>query len=139
ELSHIQKISKLNNNNYLWLDSFTIRNLELLNSYSEKDHSLFIIINRTQTNMGARRIKQWIILPLIDKKEIEERHDIVDYFFHHEETSFKVKENISKIGDFERLISKIAYQRILPNEVVALKDILIEIGNLKDNINNNSC
>ena len=139
EISHIQKISKLNNNNYLWLDSFTIRNLELLNSYSEKGHSLFSIINRTQTNMGARRLKQWIILPLIDKKEIEERHDIVDYFFHHEETSFKVKENISKIGDFERLISKIAYQRILPNEVVALKDILIEIGNLKENINNNSC
>lgn len=134
EISHIQNISKLNNNNYLWLDSFTIRNLELLKPSQEKGKSLFSIINKTKSNMGARRLQRWLVLPLIDKEEIEKRHDIVDFFCNNEDKSYKIGENIKIIGDIERIVSKIAYQRIQPNEIVQLKNILIEVGLLKDNI-----
>lgn len=134
ELSHIQKISKLNNSNYLWLDRFTIRNLELVYPSHEKGSSLLSVINRTKSNMGARRLQRWVVLPLIDRVEIEKRHKIVDAFVNDEVLSDRLRQSVKTIGDLERLVSKIAYQRVQPNELLQIKMVLCEIGKVKENI-----
>ncbi|MBP1630609.1 MAG: mismatch repair protein MutS [Bacteroidetes bacterium] len=134
ELSHIQKISKLNNSNYLWLDRFTIRNLELVYPSHEKGSSLLSVINRTKSNMGARRLQRWVVLPLIDKVEIEKRHKIVDAFVNDEGLSDRLRQSVKTIGDLERLVSKIAYQRVQPNELLQIKMVLCEISKVKENI-----
>lgn len=134
ELSHIQKISKLNNSNYLWLDRFTIRNLELVYPSHEKGSSLLSVINRTKSNMGARRLQRWVVLPLIDRVEIEKRHKIVDAFVNDEVLSERLRQSVKTIGDLERLVSKIAYQRVQPNELLQIKMVLCEIGKVKENI-----
>lgn len=134
ELSHIQKISKLNNSNYLWLDRFTIRNLELVYPSHEKGSSLLSVINRTKSNMGARRLQRWVVLPLIERVEIEKRHKIVDAFVNDEVLSERLRQSVKTIGDLERLVSKIAYQRVQPNELLQIKMVLCELGKVKENI-----
>lgn len=132
-VSHIQKISPVNNSNYLWLDRFTIANLELISSPNNQKATLFNILNKTQSNMGARLLQRWIVLPLINKQEIEKRHSIVRTFIEKEDLSYHLAGNIRRIGDLERMIAKAAYGRIQPNEVVQLKNILKEIEQIKHN------
>lgn len=134
EISHVQKISNLNNNNYLWLDGFTIKNLEILSPSHEKGSSLYDIINRTKSNMGARRLQRWMVMPLLEIEEIEKRQNIVELFLNKEELSHRVGENIRTIGDLERIVAKLAYKRIQPNELIGLKNILIEANKLRENI-----
>jgi DNA mismatch repair protein MutS len=131
ELSHIQKISRLNNSNYIWLDKFTIANLELISSVNQNGATLINILNRTQSNMGARRMQRWIVLPLIDKNEIEKRQDVVSLFVKEDILAEKIRNNVKRIGDLERLVAKAAYGRILPNELVQLRNNLKEIGNIQ--------
>lgn len=131
ETSHIQKISRLNNNHYVWLDKFTILNLELVFSPNKNGSTLISVLNRTKSNMGSRHLQRWMLLPLIDRVEIEKRHDIVSYFVNHEEIADKFSNSIKRIGDLERMTAKAAYGRIMPNELVHLKNVLKEIDNLK--------
>ncbi|MDR1725471.1 MAG: DNA mismatch repair protein MutS [Bacteroidales bacterium] len=133
-LIHISTVSYLNNINYLWLDKFTIKNLELIVPTSEKGHSLLSILNKTQSNMGLRLLQRWLVLPLIDKKAIEQRHEIVHGFLKSEMLAKKARESIRIIGDLERVISKLAFGRIQPNELNALKTTLQEISKIKNNI-----
>jgi DNA mismatch repair protein MutS len=131
ELSHIQKISRLNNNNYVWLDKFTIANLELVYSPHPNGATLLSIINHTKSNMGARRLQRWIVLPLVDRKEIEKRQDIVSYFVKEDITAENIRNSVKRIGDLERMVAKAAYGRIMPNELVQLRNVLQEIDKIK--------
>ncbi|MEA5100301.1 MAG: DNA mismatch repair protein MutS [Bacteroidales bacterium] len=131
ELSHIQKISRIDNSNYVWLDKFTIANLELVHSPYSSGSTLINVLNRTKSNMGARRLQRWVLLPLIDKVEIEKRQDVVSFFIQNDVLADKIGVSLKRIGDLERLIAKAAYGKILPNEVVGLKNDLIEIREMK--------
>ena len=131
ELSHIQKISRIDNSNYVWLDKFTIANLELVHSPYSSGSTLINVLNRTKSNMGARRLQRWVLLPLIDKVEIEKRQDVVSFFIQNDVLADKIGVSLKRIGDLERLIAKAAYGKILPNEVVGLKNVLKEIGEIK--------
>lgn len=131
ELSHIQKISRLDNSNFVWLDKFTIANLELVHSPYSSGSTLINVLNRTKSNMGARRLQRWVLLPLIDKVEIEKRQDVVSFFIQNDVLAYKIGVSLKRIGDLERLIAKAAYGKILPNEVVGLKNDLIEIREMK--------
>ncbi|NCC18747.1 MAG: DNA mismatch repair protein MutS [Bacteroidia bacterium] len=131
ELSHIQKISRLDNSNFVWLDKFTIANLELVHSPYSSGSTLINVLNRTKSNMGARRLQRWVLLPLIDKVEIEKRQDVVSFFIQNDVLADKIGVSLKRIGDLERLIAKAAYGKILPNEIVGLKNVLKEIGEIK--------
>ncbi|MDY4789413.1 MAG: DNA mismatch repair protein MutS [Bacteroidales bacterium] len=131
ELSHIQKISRLDNSNFVWLDKFTIANLELVHSPYSSGSTLINVLNKTKSNMGARRLQRWVLLPLIDKVEIEKRQDVVSFFIQNDVLADKIGISLKRIGDLERLIAKAAYGRISPNEVVGLKNDLIEIREMK--------
>ncbi|MFA6824657.1 MAG: DNA mismatch repair protein MutS [Bacteroidales bacterium] len=131
ELSHIQKISRIDNSNYVWLDKFTIANLELVHSPYSSGSTLINVLNRTKSNMGARRLQRWVLLPLIDKVEIEKRQDVVSFFIQNDVLADKIGVSLKRIGDLERLIAKAAYGKILPNEIVGLKNVLKEIGEIK--------
>jgi len=131
ELSHIQKISRLDNSNFVWLDKFTIANLELVHSLYSSGSTLINVLNRTKSNMGARRLQRWVLLPLIDKDEIEKRQDVVSFFIQNDVLADKIGISLKRIGDLERLIAKAAYGKILPNEVVGLKNVLKEIREVK--------
>ncbi|MFA7081635.1 MAG: DNA mismatch repair protein MutS [Bacteroidales bacterium] len=130
-ISHIQKISRLNNSNYVWLDKFTISNLELVFSPHQHGSTLISVLNRTKSNMGSRHLQRWMLLPLIDRVEIEKRQDVVSFFVNHEEIAYRFSESIKRIGDLERMTAKAAYGRIMPNELVHLKNVLKEIDTLK--------
>lgn len=131
ELSHIQKISRLDNSNFVWLDKFTIANLELVHSPYSSGSTLINVLNRTKSNMGARRLQRWVLLPLIDKVEIEKRQDVVSFFIQNDVLADKIGLSLKRIGDLERLVAKAAYGKILPNEVVGLKNVLKEIREIK--------
>ncbi|MCK9163665.1 MAG: DNA mismatch repair protein MutS [Bacteroidales bacterium] len=130
-VSHIQNLSRLNNNNYVWLDKFTISNLELVHSPHQNSATLISVLNKTKSNMGSRLLQRWILLPLVDKLEIHLRQDLVSYFVNNEEIAYSFGESIKKIGDLERMTAKAAYGRIMPNELVHLKNVLVEIDQIK--------
>lgn len=120
KISHIRKISRLQSNDYLWLDKFTIRNLELINSLHPTGHSLHSIIDRTISPMGARLLKKWIVLPLTSINAIQNRLDAVEYLFNNGEARAALRSSLKKMGDLERLVSKITLQRINPRELLQL-------------------
>ena len=129
--SHICKISRIEEDHYVWLDKFTIRNLELISSANENAVTLSDIMDNTISPMGSRLIKRWIVLPLKDIKPIEERLDIVEFFVKNEEITHELSQNIKLIGDLERLISKVAVGKINPRELVHIKKALFAIENIK--------
>ena len=134
ELSHICNISRIDNSNYVWLDNFTIRNLELIQSTSNQNTTLYNIINRTQSSMGARLLQRWILLPLKNKQDIEKRQNIVFTLLYNNELRYSVKEHIKSIGDMERMISKISFHRIQPNELYHFAEVLDNVSKLKDDL-----
>lgn len=123
-INHITALSRIEEDQYVRLDKFTIRSLELLMPMQEDGASLLSVIDRTITAMGARLLKRWMVFPLNDVKRINERLDIVDYYF--QQTSFRqlIAEELHRIGDLERIISKVAVGRVSPREVVQLKQSL---------------
>lgn len=131
QISHISQISTIKSSNYLWLDKFTIRNLELISSPNENGKTLLSILNRTQSNMGLRMLQRWIVLPLLDIEQIEHRQNIVKSFIDNDTLSLNTSEYLKTIGDLERIISRVAFGRIQPSELLNLKFIIREIGKLK--------
>lgn len=131
QLSHIRNISRIEEERYVRLDKFTIRSLELLGTMHDGGSSLLSVIDKTITAMGARLLKRWLVFPLKDKKPIEDRLDIVEYYFR--EPAFRdiVEEQLHQIGDLERIISKVAAARVSPRELVQLKLALQAIGPIK--------
>lgn len=132
KLQHISNLSRIEEDHYVWLDKFTIRNLELFYSINEGAKTLVDVIDRTISPMGARLLKRWVALPLKEEKSIKERLDVVDFLIH--KTDFKelLIEHIKEIGDLERIISKVATGRVNPREVVQLKNALIAIEPIKN-------
>ena len=139
KLEHITKVSRIDENQYVWLDKFTIRNLELLYSPNEDAATLINVIDRTISPMGSRLLKRWVILPLKEKSLIRDRHDVVEYLFNNVELSEKISGWIKDIGDLERLISKVAVRRINPREVLQIHKALESIEPIKETLSESDC
>jgi DNA mismatch repair protein MutS len=131
KVKHISTISRIEEEKYVWLDRFTIRNLELFGSQNDNAKTLINIIDQTVSPMGSRMMKRWLALPLKDKAPIEERLEVVDYFLSNREINNQTIEQIDLIGDLERIISKVATARISPKEVVQLKRALSALEPIK--------
>lgn len=133
-LQHIKRVSRIDEENYVWLDKFTIRNLELYGSNHENGKSLIDVIDKTVSPMGSRLLKRWLALPLKDISAIEERHDAVSFFSTQEDETRSLLEHLKVIGDLERLISKVAALRANPRELIHLKRSLATISEIKDQL-----
>lgn len=132
KLEHITNIQRIFEDNYVWMDKFTIRNLELYYTTSDQAVTLLDIIDQTISPMGGRLLKRWLALPLKNIKEIQRRHAIVKYFIENDTFLDAINYQIKQISDLERLISKVATAKINPREVVLLKDSLKAILPIKD-------
>lgn len=130
-LQHISSISRIEEERFMWLDRFTIRNLELIGSSNENAVSFVDVLDKTCSPMGARLLRRWIIMPLKELKPIRERLDVVEYLVNSEDLREKLVHEIKQIGDLERLISKIGLLKANPREVMQLKRALFAIANLK--------
>ncbi|MFC3196368.1 DNA mismatch repair protein MutS [Parapedobacter deserti] len=130
-LQHISNISRIEEDRYMWLDRFTIRNLELVSSANENATTLADVLDQTASPMGARLLKRWMVMPLKDHREITERLDVVEHFYTNKSLRDELIQEIKQIGDLERLISKIGLQRANPREVVQLQRSLHAISKLK--------
>jgi DNA mismatch repair protein MutS len=124
EVKHIASISRIAEEKFVWLDKFTIRNLELVYPQQEGGIPLIHILDHTVTPMGSRMMRKWLVLPLKEKEPIEERLKILDYFYEGVEVSEEIHAHLKQIGDLERLISKVAVGRINPREMNQLKKAL---------------
>jgi len=129
---HITTVSRIEEDRYVWLDRFTIRNLELIYSPHENAKTLIDVLDHTISPMGSRLLKRWVALPLKDIQPINDRLDAVSEFVSNDELSRDVSSNINEVGDLERLISKVATARINPREVVQLKRALTVIEPVKN-------
>lgn len=123
-LRHISTIKRVEEEQYLWLDRFTIRNLELVSSPHENGVTLLDVLDHTLSPMGARLLRRWMMLPLKEEEAIRARLDVVEFLFSNPETSLKLSQLLQEIGDLERLISKISLGRILPREIVQFRKAL---------------
>jgi DNA mismatch repair protein MutS len=139
QLGHITSLSRIEENRYVWLDKFTIRNLELFHSPYEGARTLIDVMDRTISPMGGRLLKRWLSLPLKDIQPVNERLDVVQYFVENSESKDEISGLIRQIGDLERLISKVAVSRINPREVVQLKRALKAIDPLTELCTNSGC
>lgn len=139
QLGHITGLSRIEENRYVWLDKFTIRNLEIFHSPYEGAQTLIATLDRTISPMGGRLLKRWLSLPLKDIQPVNERLDVVDYFIKNSQVREDLSALIRQIGDLERLLSKIAVNRINPREVVHLKKALEAIEPLKELCVNSEC
>ncbi|MGJ1205731.1 DNA mismatch repair protein MutS [Sphingobacterium lactis] len=131
-LGHISNISRIEEDRYMWLDRFTIRNLELIGSSNENATTLSDVLDETSSPMGARLLKRWIVMPLKDEKSINERLQVVEYFHNNRELRDQLIHEIKQVGDLERLISKIGLQKANPREVGQLKRALYAVEKLKE-------
>ena len=118
---HIKNLARIDEDKYVWLDKFTIRNLELFDSGYENGKSLINVIDNTKTGMGGRLLKRWLSLPLKSVDAINERLNVVEHLIKHSETSDAISEKLSMVGDIERLASKVAVLRVNPREMLQLK------------------
>ena len=130
-ISHITALSRIEQERYVRLDKFTIRSLELLQPMQEDGSSLLQVIDRTVTPMGGRMLKRWVVFPLKDEKPINDRLDVVEYFFREPEFRQCIDDHFHRIGDLERIISKVAVGRVTPREMVQLKVALQAIAPIK--------
>ncbi|WP_286777344.1 DNA mismatch repair protein MutS [Sphingobacterium sp. UBA2074] len=131
-LQHISTLSRIEEDRFMWLDRFTIRNLELIGSLNENAVTLSDVLDHTSSPMGARLLKRWIVMPLKDKKSIQERLNVVDFFVADRNLRDELIGQIKQVGDLERLISKIGLQKANPREIVQLKRALYAIEKLKE-------
>lgn len=130
-IGHITALSRIEEERYVRLDKFTIRSLELLQPMQEDGSSLLDVIDRTVTPMGGRMLKRWLVFPLKDVKAITQRQDVVEYYFKEPEFRQLADEQLHRIGDLERIISKVAVGRVSPREVVQLKHALTATALIK--------
>lgn len=130
-LQHITAIHRINKEDYLWMDRFTIRNLELIGSGAENENNLLKVLDNTVSPMGGRLIKRWIVLPLKDRLKINERLNLVEYFIKEVDLRNKLVHHIKQCGDVERLVSKIPMKKINPREVAQLAKGLQNIAAIK--------
>ena len=131
KLQHITSIQRVTKGDHVWMDRFTIRNLELYQSNNHNAVTLIDVIDRTISPMGGRLLKRWLALPLVDMEKINQRHEVVQYFLDDSSVLKKIQNQIKGIGDIERLISKVATVKICPREVVQLKNALEAIVPIK--------
>jgi DNA mismatch repair protein MutS len=131
KVGHICNLSRIEEDHFVWLDKFTVRNLEVLNSPNEQATTLLSVLDQTVSPMGSRLMRRWLVLPLKDKKPILERHDTVEYFVNNQSLGEEILAQIKSMGDIERIISKVAVARINPREVVQLRRALLAIESLK--------
>ena len=139
KLQHISSIGRIAEDAYVWLDRFTIRNLELYQGTSAKAITLLDVIDKTISPMGGRLLKRWLALPLKTLETIKERHAIVEFIINHTDFHEKIATHIKKIGDVERLISKVATGKVSPREIILLKNSLeamIPVKSLAENADN---
>ena len=130
-LSHITSLARIEEERYVRLDKFTIRSLELLHSMQEDGASLLDVIDRTVTPMGGRMLKRWTVFPLKDVRQIEDRLDVVEHFFRKPDFRLMADEQLHRMGDIERIISKVAVGRVSPRELVQLRTALQAMAPLK--------
>ena len=131
QIGHITSLSRIEEDKYVRLDKFTVRSLELIGNMNDGGSSLLNVIDRTISPMGARLLKRWMVFPLKDKKPIDERLNVVEYFFRQPDFKAVIEEQLHLIGDLERIISKVAVGRVSPREVVQLKVALQAIEPIK--------
>ncbi|HKJ78557.1 MAG TPA: DNA mismatch repair protein MutS, partial [Prolixibacteraceae bacterium] len=123
-LKHITGLSRIEEEHYVWLERFTIRNHELFSPLHESGKSLIDVIDKTISPMGSRMLKRWMALPLKEIRPINERLDVVEYFLKHTEVKENLEEHLRQVGDLERLVSKVAVGRINPREIMQVKNAL---------------
>lgn len=141
KLEHITNIVRIATDDYVWMDKFTIKNLELYHSTNTNAVTLINVIDQTISPMGGRLLKRWLALPLKDKDKIDQRHQVVDFLCKNDEELQKIQGQIKHIGDIERLISKVATSKVNPREVIQLKNSLeaiIPIKSIASNCDNDS-
>ena len=138
EVKHIGQLSRIDEQQYVWLDKFTIRNLELIHPSQSDGTALIDIMDSTQTPMGSRLLRKWMVLPLKNKEQIERRLNTVEAFMEEDDLLNEVNAYLKQIGDLERLISKVATGRINPRELVQLKKSLSQIKPIKDELKKSS-
>jgi len=131
QINHITSLARIEEDKYVRMDRFTIRSLELIAPMNEDGSSLLNVIDNTVTPMGGRMLRRWMVFPLKDVKPINERLDVVDYFFREPDFRECINEQFHRIGDLERIISKVAVGRVSPREVVQLKNALMAIQPVK--------
>ncbi|WP_394330262.1 DNA mismatch repair protein MutS [Kordia algicida] len=131
KLQHITSIARIAEDAYVWMDRFTVRNLELYASTSFNAITLLDVIDKTISPMGGRLLKRWLALPLKNSQQIKQRHEVVNFLLHQEEELGKIQQHIRHISDIERLISKVATGKISPREVIQLKNSLEAIVPIK--------
>lgn len=131
-ISHITSLARIDGDRYVRLDKFTIRNLELLNPLAEEGLSLLKVIDKTVTPMGGRKLRSWVSFPLLDIEEITRRQDAVEYFFRDVACRDRCEEALRRVGDLERLMAKLASNRIGPRDFVSLRDSLRAADTLRN-------
>ena len=131
QIGHVTSLARIEENKYVRLDKFTVRSLELMGSMNDGGSSLLNVIDKTISPMGARLLKRWLVFPLKDVQPINERLNVVEYFFRQPDFKELIEEQLHLIGDLERIISKVAVGRVSPREVVALKVALQAIEPIK--------
>jgi len=132
KLQHITAISRIAEEEYVWMDRFTIRNLELYHSTAANAVTLLEVIDKTISPMGGRLLKRWLALPLKNSEKIKKRHEVVGFLLDHPEVLYKIQEQIKEMNDLERLISKVATGKVSPREVIQLKNSLEAIIPVKE-------
>ncbi|MEZ4912047.1 MAG: DNA mismatch repair protein MutS [Saprospiraceae bacterium] len=132
KLKHISSITRIHSEQYVWLDRFTVKNLELVQSAHDSGVSLYDVLDKTVTPMGSRLLKNWILLPLLDKERILARQEMVSYFVNHYHDTEQLISIIKQVGDIERIASRLAMEKISPRELLQLKKSLDLIPAIKD-------
>ena len=138
-ISHITSLSRIEEERYVRLDRFTVRNLELISSMGEDGKSLIDFMDKTISPMGARLLRRWMLFPLRDPKAIDDRLDVVEYYFRDPECRDTLQLHLAMIGDLERVASKVAVRRVSPRELVQLKNALLSLVPLKESALNSTC
>ena len=131
KINHITSLSRIDQGQFVWLDKFTIRNLELLHTANANAKTLIDVIDKTVSPMGSRLMRRWIALPLKNKEQIESRYEVVDYFIQHRDTIEAFQEAIRSINDLERLISKVSLSKVNPRELLQVGRALDQVETLK--------
>lgn len=132
KIDYITSLSRIDQGQFVWLDKFTIRNLELLNTPNPNAKTLIDIIDKTVSPMGSRLLRRWISLPLKNKEQIHARYEVVDYFYKNKDVVAKIQDAIRQVGDLERLISKVSLARVNPRELLQVACALEQITTLRE-------
>ena len=132
KISYITSLSRIDQGQFVWLDKFTIRNLELLNTPNPNAKTLIDVIDKTVSPMGSRLLRRWISLPLKNKEQIQARYEVVDYFYKNRDVIAKFQDAIRQVGDLERLISKVSLARVNPRELLQVSRALEQIKIIRE-------